>query len=335
MGEGSISHAAVVSFPRQSRRATAAWSEVGVHRLCGALWLLNGVMLVSELILFHVTGVDLVWSSGLLIFAALGATAALWGYFAWQPGSPREWIIPEAAVVFSLLLVNALIGPPMQYPALALQRPLVDSWLAAADAALGISVPGIVHWTAQHPVLVSVLQWSYMSLVPQFIAPIVLLPIFNDRVALWEYAWHFLLCSAITVACLAIFPAACTFTYQNFTALLNESRFIEHFAAARAGSFTTVDFNNLEGLVSCPSFHVAGSWMVTWAFRRTWLLVPLAILNTALAASTVMLGAHYAVDLLATAVMIGVSCLLFRLVGRRLLPARVESPSARDVQIFS
>ena len=60
--------------------------------------------------------------------------------------------------------------------------------------------------------------------------------------------------------------------------------------------------------------------MVTWAFRRTWLLVPLAILNSTLTASTVMLGAHYAVDLLATAAMVGLSCLLFRALGRRLLP---------------
>jgi membrane-associated phospholipid phosphatase len=153
-----------------------------------------------------------------------------------------------------------------------------------------------------------------------------LLPIFNNRSALWEYAWHFLMCSTITVACLAAFPAECTFVYQHFPPLLNESRFVQHFTTARAGGFTTIDFDHLEGLVSCPSFHVAGAWMVTWAFRRTWLLVPLAILNSALAASTVMLGAHYAVDLLATAAMIGLSCLLFHLVGRRLLPYATASP---------
>ncbi len=151
-------------------------------------------------------------------------------------------------------------------------------------------------------------------------APVLLLPIFHDRCALWEYAWHFLVCSAITVACLAAFPAACSFTYQHFTPLLNESRFIDHFTGARAAGFTAIDFDPLEGLVSCPSFHVAGARMVTWAFRRTWLLVPLAILNGALTVSTVMLGAHYAVDLVATVAMIGFSSLLFHLAGRQLLP---------------
>jgi hypothetical protein len=326
--------ATIISFPRQPRRA-AIGADVGIHKLCAALWLLNGAMLMCELVLFRITGLQLLWSTGLPVVYAVVALAMVWGYFVWQPGSLREWIIPEAAIVLALLVANALVGPPMQYPALALGRPLVDPWLAAGDAALGISVPAIVQWTAQYPALVTVLRWSYFSLLPQFVAPILLLPIFNDRAALWEYAWHFLVCSTLTVICLAAFPAACTFTYQHFTPLLDESRFIHHFTMARNGGFTTIDFGQLEGLVSCPSFHVAGAWMVTWAFRRTWLVVPLTFLNTALAASTVMLGAHYAIDLLATAAMIGLSYLLYRKVGRPLLPARPESPRVCDGPVFS
>src|ERR1700730_16379026 len=131
---------------RQSPRVAARWVDVGLHRLCGVLWLLNGAMLVSEVLLFRVTGLHLVWSSGLPILYAIVAVGAFWGYFAWQPGRPREWIIPEAAVVLALLLGNALVGPPTQYPAVALHRPLVDQWLAASDAALGISVPAVVQW---------------------------------------------------------------------------------------------------------------------------------------------------------------------------------------------
>jgi membrane-associated phospholipid phosphatase len=328
--------AALPSLRRPTRRVEATWADIGLHRLCAALWLLNGTMFVAALILFRVAGVHMVWSNGLPIVYATATIGAFWAYFAWQPGASREWIIPEAAVVLMLLLANALVAPPMQYPALALQRPTIDGWLAAGDAALGISVPDVVRWTAGYPALVAALKWSYISLLPQFVAPILLLPIFNDRSALWEYAWHFLICSGITVACLAAFPAAHTFTYQHFTPLLNESRLIEHFATARAGGFTTIDYDHLEGLVSCPSFHLAGAWMVTWAFRRTWLLVPLAILNSLLAASTVMLGAHYAVDFVATAAMIGLTWLLFHLVGRRLLPSRADfSDGSRDEQRVS
>src|SRR5258705_4370488 len=76
-----------------SRRRLATWADVGLHRLCAALWLLNGAMFVSELVLFRVTGLHLAWSSSLSNLAALVAAGVVWGYFAWQPGKPREWIV--------------------------------------------------------------------------------------------------------------------------------------------------------------------------------------------------------------------------------------------------
>ena len=74
-----------------------------------------------------------------------------------------------------------------------------------------------------------------------------------------------------------------------------------------------IQFNNLEGLISCPSFHVAGAFMVTWAMRRhRALFISLGVLNSALIASTVLLGAHYAVDVIATVVMWGGSLAVYR-----------------------
>jgi membrane-associated phospholipid phosphatase len=290
------------------------WAALGVHRLCFVLWGVNAATGATLLLVLRATGIEMAWSSGLPIVYVILALAAAWGYYARFPGPPGDWIIPEAVMVVGLFLANTLVAPPIQYPAAALQRPLIDPWLAAADARLGISVPAIVQWTAQFPLLVRILWWAYFSLLPQFLLPLVLLPWLRDRAALWEYAWHFLFCAAVTVLCFGLFPAACTFSYQHFDSLINQSRFIEQFTLARAGGLTTIDYDHIEGLVSCPSFHVAGAWMVTWAFRRTALVWPLTILNLTLAASTVMLGAHYLVDLVATAIMIGVSVFLYRFV---------------------
>ncbi len=258
------------------------------------------------------------WSSGLALLYVSGLVMLCWAYFAWRPGAPREWIIPEGAIVLALLLTCAFIYAPLQYPAVAWRRPLVDRWLSAGDAALGISVPALAAWTAQYPWLVGLLTRAYFSLLPQFAAPVFLLPLFNDRDALWEFAWHFVICSVITVACLALWPAACVFSYLHFPSLLNQSGFIRHFSSVRDGTMTAMSFDHLEGMVSCPSFHVAGAWMATHAFRRTWLVAPLAVLNAALVASTVLLGAHYAVDLLATGAMVAVSWWLYRRIGRHL-----------------
>ena len=103
----------------------------------------------------------------------------------------------------------------------------------------------------------------------QFLLPIVVLGFLRDRKHLWEYIFHFHVCATVTLIGVALWPAACAFTYYGFDSLLDQTRFIDHFAALRAGTFREVRFDNIEGLITFPSFHVAGGLMVTWAFRRT------------------------------------------------------------------
>jgi membrane-associated phospholipid phosphatase len=147
---------------------------------------------------------------------------------------------------------------------------------------------------------------------------------------MWEYAFHFHFCSLVTLAALALFPAECAFTYYGYESLINQTRFIHQFHGFRDGTLTVIRFNDIEGLISFPSFHVAGAMMVTWAFRRhRWFFVPLLCLNAVMAASTVMLGAHYATDLVATALMFGASVIIYRRWGERLLARKglVLSPA--------
>jgi membrane-associated phospholipid phosphatase len=110
--------------------------------------------------------------------------------------------------------------------------------------------------------------------------------------------------------------------------LLDQAGFLAHFEGLRAGTFHVIRFDDIEGLISFPSFHVAGAFMVTWALRRTRRLVwiPVALLNVALVASTVLLGAHYAVDILATAVLFGASVLAHFIVVRRFLDPLAGEP---------
>ena len=79
-----------------------------------------------------------------------------------------------------LLLTN--ISSPAQYAAVALKRPLIDHWLAAADAAFGVHVPSLVSWTRAHPTIDQLLKVCYYSLLPQFLlAPIVAGLMLRDR----------------------------------------------------------------------------------------------------------------------------------------------------------
>src|ERR1700676_3824279 len=139
--------------------------------------------------------------------------------------------------------------------------------------------------------------------------------------------FHFPVCLAVTLPGVALMPATVPISYYSFESLIDQSRFIDHFTRLRSGAFTELWLNDIEGMISCPSFHVAGGLMVTWAFRghRRW-FAALAVLNTLLIASTVLAGAHYAIDIVATVVLFAGSVLLWRAWGRNGL-LQTETPA--------
>jgi membrane-associated phospholipid phosphatase len=99
------------------------------------------------------------------------------------------------------------------------------------------------------------------------------------------------------------------------------SRVILQIQQLHEGTMKTVRFDELEGLVSFPSFHAAGGLIVTWAFRhRRRFLVPLALLNLALIASTFMSGVHYVIDVIASVPLFAFSVFAYARWGSRWLP---------------
>ena len=254
------------------------------------------------------------WRSlGPSLWIVLPALAA-WAYFMRWPGGKNEDIYPDTFLIFALLFTLGWVIGAAQYVVVAQERPLVDETLWRLDSVMRISVPHLVAWTQQHPVVRYLAQVAYATLIPQFFFGVLVLGfLVKDRAALWEFAFHAHVCLAITILCAWVWPAIGVYAQTGTPALLSLDRFFRHFAALRSGQPMTVHFDDLEGLVSLPSFHVAGAWMVTWAFRRSaWMAGALVVLNVALTASTLLLGVHYAVDLVATALMCSISLWLYR-----------------------
>lgn len=318
-----------MTAPRPSpRTGRPSLADLGIHRLTLLLLGLNGVVLAATLPFYRSYGLVLDWGTFVPSLAAIGFAAVGWLAHRSTPGRPSEWPVAESFVAFSLIALAFTVVTPAQYLAVALNRPLVDPWLARADAFLGVSVPDAVAWTRLHPRLASILELSYFSLAPQFVAPLAILGLYyKDRGALWEYTFHFHFCLLVTLLGLALFPAMCAFSYYGFESLIDQTRFIRHFESLRNGTFTVLQLRELEGLITFPSFHVAGGFMVTWVFRgyRRFLAL-LLILNTLMVLSTVLLGPHYAVDILASAAVFAASVWVYRLWARRLIGSGEDAP---------
>lgn len=229
------------------------------------------------------------------------------------PRGPLDWMVPEGLIVFALIVALCLTSVPMQYAGAALARPTIDPWLAAADRALGVQVPDLVGWTRAHPRVEHLLSLAYASFGLQVLVAPPVLVLLGVRRALWEYAFLLHACLLTTLACFALYPAACAFQWYGFTSTLPQEAFIAQFAGFRSGALTLIDYRTVTGLVSAPSFHVAGALVLTWVVReRWWVLVPVGVLNLALCAATVLSGAHYLVDVLLSVALFALALAAWR-----------------------
>ncbi len=303
---------------RRPSAAARIWADIGWQRLSQICLGLQSLLFVASLALYRVTDIEVRWSSDLALLALAGAFVGAWIALVAAPGDsiPRRRVA-EGLAACVLFLVLIQITAPMQYGALALRRPFVDAWLDRADHSLGVDVAQLTAWTAQFPWLVSILNAAYNSLAPQLVAPLILLPLAGDRDALWEYVWHLHTSLVIALICLALWPTVYVFTYRGFDPLV-PPEMVEHcmrqLSSLHAGTFHVLTSQDMQGLISFPSFHTAAALAVTWALRRQrrWIWMPIALLNIGLVSATVLLGLHYVTDLIGTAVMLAASLGVYR-----------------------
>ena len=303
-------------LPARSRRvrlATAA--DLGLSPLAGGLVAAQLALAAGLAVAAARSPVTIAWTTAGAQAGGIGSLLLLWLSLCAVPGrTRRDWIVAETVAILILILTCSLLTGAGQYLVAGWVRPLTDPTLAAADAWLGVSVPALVAWTRPHPWITFSLQLAYFTLIPQFVLAIVGTGIvLRDRARLREFAFHFHFCAIVTLVCSGLFPAASAFTFYGFESLLDQGRFIDQFASLRAGTLPRLRFDTIEGLISFPSFHVAGALMVTWAFRgrRAW-SAALVVLNLGLIAATMLLGAHYAVDVLGTVVLFAASIGVYR-----------------------
>ena len=308
------------SATRPTTRPSLA--QLGLNPLGQRLVALNLLVLVADVLFFSARGLTIEWSTVWFGAVLISATIVVWLNFYFVPGAPKEWFAAEVTFVAFLMVLLTNVASPMQYGAVAMGSRYADPWLAAADARLGVYVPALAAWTRAHPAISLLATFTYFTFQPQLVLAVFVLAALRERERLWELAFHFHTCLIVSVAALAVWPAVCTTAYYGFTSTIDMTHLVAQIKGFHEGRMTVVSFDELEGLVSFPSVHVAGALMVTWAFRRRrWIVIPLMVLNGGLIISTVVTGVHYAVDVLAAAPLFACSAAAYRWWGRGLLTA--------------
>ena len=307
---------------RPGRRVSA--NDLGFHALPRRLLVAHAGLLVAVVAAGAAAGISV--GGGIEGWARHAGPALLmllfWLAHYLQPGKrSSEWWIAESVLAFGLMTLGTAILAPAQYIAASLDRPLADSWFAMADESLGLHVPSLVAWTKMHPVVNGIMLTAYRSLLFQLILVVAIVWWTRDRHALWEYVVTYHITAVVTVVASALWPAAGAFTYYGFTSTLTQARFIDHFARLRDGTMTAVPLGDIEGLISMPSFHVIGGLLLAWALRRSRVAIPIACLNALMILSTVMTGAHYAVDVLGALVTWAIAVVLYSKYCAHLVPA--------------
>jgi membrane-associated phospholipid phosphatase len=279
-----------------------------------ALWACLGLVAIADVVAMAAGGFRLV-GYGALWITAVSAGAWSLGYF-YSTARPDERLAALAFAAAYLILFTFSAGT-LSYVGTSLNRPLLDSAFAHADAALGLDWMATLVFTDSRPVFGKILRFAYQSSLMQIVAVVIFLSVSGQLIRLRGFLALFTASGLVTIVASIFFPAAGAFVFHNPPAELRDVVghdagiwHIVHFEALRSGAMRAIDPSAIEGLITFPSFHTALAVITTWAFWRTrYLALPVLVLNVVVVASTVPVGGHYFVDIAAGA-FIAATCVV-------------------------
>ena len=163
-------------------------------------------------------------------------------------------------------------------------------------------------YVAEHPSLVAVLRFAYQSFRLQAVFVVVLLSLrmSHRRLAIFMLAWTFAL--IISLIGHAVAPSETAYVHYGMTAggslpdlsAQAGAAPAEVLHALRAGGLRHLLDDDLNGLVTFPSFHAAAALLYVWAlWPLAWIRWPAVLLNGLMLVAVPVIGAHYLVDLIA------------------------------------
>jgi hypothetical protein len=271
-----------------------------------ATLLLTLVIVVVTLAAVWLSGVALsVFMSG---FARVGLcwAALLWAWWRRSPTGGDERLRLCAGLLFVLfagLTTNVLIC----FAGQTLALPLIDPWLDAADRSVGLEVMRFIEACVSVPGLTGLLGVAYLSSFPLLLGSALFLGASGRAVAAWTLVSVFTMCLMVTVCGSVVLPAEGAFHFLELSGELRAALppgsgtyHLQTLFALRGADQLIVDPTNLQGVATFPSFHTALALMTAAAWRGLRAMyLPMIVWQAVVIVSTIPIGGHYFVDLLA------------------------------------
>ncbi len=268
-----------------------------------AIWAIAAVMLIAVCIGFRVANLSFDLFSGVREILVVGACVVI--AFCYRRVRPDPWISIGAETSAQLAIILTL-GMLLSYPLAAAAFPYRDAELHAVDLWLGLDWRAYLHFLNEHPLVGLVSKIAYVSMRPQFLLVIGALIVTSRFARLQQYIVATAFALIITLLIFTFTPAVASYAFlhipQSAYANLTPSvpfEHIRHLEAMRTGANFLISENNLEGLITFPSFHTVCGLLFIWALfplrRLRWWVVGL---NALMILSTPIEGAHYFIDLI-------------------------------------
>ncbi len=189
-------------------------------------------------------------------------------------------------------------------------HPLIDHSLLYTDQLLHINTIALLTFTHLHTFFQTIMVYCYTRLDGSFMLLILLFTILNEKK---------MTRNLLTMSLIALFVAAITFYF--FPALgpatVLHSPLFPQYAPIELTQYHTIqqglpfDTSNFySGFVSMPSIHCFIASVAIYAClackKLRWYLLPLVLFNLGIIASTMFLGEHYLVDLIASEILLAI-----------------------------
>lgn len=240
-----------------------------------------------------------------------------------------------AATETAFLLIFSALASVFSYLVTGLDRPLIDTALAATDKALGFDWLAYVGFANSHPWIGMLSSTVYQSTLFQIAFTVVVLPLLGNADRARELTLTVMVSALLCIIISGVLPAAGALAYYRPDAAFFQQHhpvvdlaYKQVFFDIRSGAVRQFSLDGMHGLVAFPSYHVGLSVALMVAFRGVkWWFWPMMALNTLVILSTPIDGGHHLSDAIGGAALALFSAAVVVALRKRLtVPVPVPEP---------